>query len=121
MAVVNPKCTFCDFNASVPLLASSVSSKSPLVGEVVFSIEEMENIWETFNNRVNNNTYDPRKMVMEVVSPKACAARLLKLYNYHREIWCEQYLDKQNGRPEKNYYQTINREIFESTEYYPLK
>ena len=90
------------------------------MGEVVMSMEDMENIWETFLSRVENHVYNPREVVMEVVSPKACANRLMKLYNYHREIWCEQYLDNQNGKPKKNYryYKTINREIFKRTDYY---
>ena len=72
------KCSFCDCNQSADLSATSVSTKSPLMGEVVNSMEDMENIWKTILRRVENHVYNPREVEMEVESPKACANRLMK-------------------------------------------
>ena len=68
----------------------------------------MEQIWDHFERNVERKMYNPRKVILEYLSPNASADRLLRLYNYHREKWCEQYKNEKAGMPPKNYYTPIN-------------
>jgi hypothetical protein len=93
----------------VNLNATAASSWSPDCGERVLTFDEFALRWDTFQTKVNRNEYNPRRMILTTVAPKPCAARLMQLYNLHRNNWCEQYIAAQQTppAPPKNYFTMI--------------
>ena len=87
------KCHFCKYDRSqFNLTATAASTWSPLAGEKVNTFREYEHVFHTFTRNVQHGLYDPRAVVMKLLSPKACADRLMLLYDFHRELSCKEYL-----------------------------
>jgi hypothetical protein len=97
-------CTFCHLGPNAMLNATSVPYWSNASGEVVYSVESLKTYWGLFQHKVKLRLYDTRKVVLDFVSPSACAKRLMKLYLHHRNVWCEQYIHNREGKKSKTYY-----------------
>lgn len=89
---------------SVNLNATSASIWSPSCGELVKNFDEFTMKWKQFLKKVEVGAYSPRHVMAKTVGPEACTARLMQLYNLHRNNWCEQYRAKQAQQPVKNYF-----------------
>lgn len=86
------------------LNASSATSWSSSCGEIVDTLDELKVKWDVFQEKIASNMYLPRHLILNTVAPIPSTARLMQLWDYHRNVWCEQYMDEQAGRKLRNYF-----------------
>ena len=99
---------YCNIAANYTLAATSATSFDDNCGELVSTVQELQFRWMSFISNVEARKYTPRMLMQKAVSPMACAARLMQMYNRHRTTWCEQQLTRDARNRLHNYYnQTV--------------
>jgi hypothetical protein len=89
---------YCKIEKDLTLPATSTTTWDSSCGEVAMTIEDLRSNWLNFSQNAIAGKYSPRSLIIRTLSPSACAARLVQLYAYHRQTWCEQYIPPLGNR-----------------------
>jgi hypothetical protein len=53
-------------------------------GEVFYEASQLPDVWDTLQRGIKSNKYNPRKFILNTLSPAACAKRLEELVKTHK-------------------------------------